>query len=134
MSVDYETAFINAIATAAKDQIDNGSTGSGGYGCFETSADAIVGSIQFAASCGSVAAGVLTFASWTDESNANSGTIEHFSVYDNTGAFESKTGKQFEVSCQIGAGSNVVVVSSLSVDAGDTIQLNSATWTFSASQ
>ena len=134
MTVTYETAFRNAQATACKDSIENGAVGSGGYMCFETSADVILGSIQFDDPCGSVATGALTFSGWTDELDAPAtGTIEHASVYDNSGAFESQTGKQFEVTCQTGAGSNVCVVSSLSIDAGDTITLNSASWTFPSS-
>lgn len=136
MTVTYEAAFANAMCDEALALIDNGAVGSGAYGCFETSADVILASIQFSDPSGTVAANVLT---WSDtplsETDAPaSGTIEHFSVYDNSGAFESQTGKQFEITCQTGAGTNVIVVSSLSVSAGNTVTLSDMTWTFPVSQ
>ena len=132
MSVTYESGFTNGIADAALALIDNGSTGSGSYGCFEASNDDIVASIQFADPCGVVTGDTID---WDvdpelQDTDAAGGTIEHFSVYDNSGAFEAQSGKQFEVSCQTGAGTNVVVVSSLTVGAGDTVTLSSASWQF----
>ena len=54
MTVTYEAAFANAMADAALALIDNGSTGSGAYGMFETSGDAEVASIQFSDPSGTV--------------------------------------------------------------------------------
>ena len=132
MTVTYEAAFANAMAAKALDLIDNGSTGSGAYGCFETSGDVIVASIQFNDPAGVVTGDTLDWdvTPALEDTSAAGGTIEHFSVYDNSGAFEAQTGKQFEVSCQTGAGTNVVVVSSLTVGVGSTVTLGSASWQF----
>ena len=132
MTVTYEAGFANGMADAALALIDNGSTGSGAYGMFETSGDAEVASIQFSAPSGTVTDDTLDWdiTPALEDTSAAGGTIEHFSVYDNSGAFKSQTGKQFEVSCQTGAGTNVVVVSSLTVGVGSTVTLGSASWQF----
>ena len=126
MSVTHETGFRNSMCTAYRDAIDNGSTGSGGKMVFETAADAAIATVQFDSTSGTVLNGVFTLSSTPiDSDSASAGTIEHASVYDNDGPT-----KLFEISCQISAGEDVVVVSSLAVGAGATITLSDYTWTY----
>jgi hypothetical protein len=127
MAVTYENGVRTAIATAVMNDIDNG-TGNGTL-VFETSGDAEVATITFAATCGTVTTGVLTFSGWTNDTSAAGGTIEHASFYDGQGSPE----KLFEVPCNTTGGTNIIQVSSTSVASGETMTLTSLTWTMPAS-
>ena len=135
MTYTNEANHRSAMVAAWIADIDNGAVGSGGYGCWETSGDVIVASVQFDDPCATeTPAGTATISSAPlSDTNAAGGTVEHFSIYDNTGAFESKTGKVLEISCQTGAADNVIQMSTLSVPASATVTLTSLTWTYPSS-
>lgn len=121
-TLTHETAARTALSDAMLAYIDGGVNP--GALVFETSADAEVATITFAGTSGTSTNGVITFSGWTNETNANAGTVEHGSIYrDNAGTpikvLEGNAGTVDES----------FILSSLSIGAGDTVTLSSLVWT-----
>lgn len=122
MSVTYNTTLKNTRMTDVVTSI-----GTGGAGKLELGTAAlgtILSTITFAATCGTVTSGVLTFSSTplTDPSAANTGTAAAADV-------KSGAGVQIITGLTIGTSGTDIVLSSTAIVAGQPVTLTAASIT-----
>lgn len=122
MSVTYNTTLKNTRMTDVVTAIDAGGTGYIEIGT--TGMATVLSTILFAATCGTVSGGVLTFSSLplTDASAANSGTAAAAQVFSG-GATSIISG------LTVGTISTDVILSSTTIVAGQPVTLTAATIT-----
>ena len=125
MSVTYSTALKNTRMTDVVTAIDNGGAGSllfGAVGGFTGSN--LLATITFAATCGTVSGGVLTFSSTplVDASAANTGTATQAEVEDGVGHVVIS-------GLTVGTSASDINLSSTSIVAGQSVTLTSASIT-----
>ena len=123
MALVLETGCRNAIADAVDTYI---ATGSSCELVFETTADSAVAIIVLSAAqpFGAASTGVIEMSGQPiQDTSAIGGTVEHFSIYLDSG----QTTKVLEGTCNVGSGD--IDMSSLSVGAGDTVELTTFTIT-----
>lgn len=125
MAVTYSTAAKNARLDAVIGLIDGGA-GSPNYGYIEigtTGMATVLATIVLANPCGSSAAGVLTFTMpQSDTAADDTGTAAAARIRDSAGT-DVITG------LTVGTGSEDIVLDSVSITAGQTVTLSSATIT-----
>lgn len=124
MAVTHETTLRTAIADLVADQIDAGSTDPNGDLAFLASDDTEVANLAFAnPAFGNAASGVATANAISDDTNAAGGTIAKAELRDLDNAAR--------VFCSVGAtGSGEdIELSSVNVNAGDTVTMSSLTYT-----
>jgi hypothetical protein len=116
MALTLETGLRDDLANQIDDSIN---TGGAGNLKFETSGDVEVATINFQnPAFGAAATGVITLQGTPlEDSNADAGTIEHFSIY------AGSTTKQLEGVVLVAGGD--INITSLVIASGDTIELTS---------
>lgn len=111
----------NLLANAIADALDSGDVQ------FQTSGDVGVATCAFAATAfGAAAAGVVTAAAISDDTNATGGTIEHATL------LQSDTTPLVELTCTATGGGGEITLPSLSIGSGDTVSVSSLSLTQSA--
>lgn len=123
MAVTYSTAAKTARMQAVVDQIDAGS-GAGTLEIGTTGMATVLAVITLADPCGTVSSGVLTFSSFprSDTSADNSGTAA-------AARFKDSAGNVVISGLTVGTSGTDIVLDSVSITAGQTITLNSASIT-----
>lgn len=96
--------------------------GNSGQLTLRTSGGAEIATLPLPTTSGTVSGAVLTFGAFTDDTNANAGTVEHLRL-ETSGASEVY---------RFNATGDGVTLSSTVIGAGDTIQCSSMTYTSSA--
>lgn len=124
--VTLTTAARNAAANAIVDLVDAGTTDANGDLVIMTSADAEVATLAFSAPAfGAAATGVATAGTISDDTNATGGTAAKFKWQDKDNA-EVLQGT-------VGTSGTELIMSSVTVGAGDTVSCSSFTLTMPAS-
>lgn len=124
MAVTHETTLRNEIADLVVDKLDAGTTDANGDLVFVTSADAEVATLGFGSPAfGDAASGVATANAISDDTDATGGAIAKAEMHD-----RDNTARVF---CSVGAtGSGEdIELSSVDVNAGDTVTMSSLTYT-----
>lgn len=126
MPVTYSTATKAARMTAVRDQIDAGS-GPGVLQIGTTGMGTVLAEITLADPCGTVTGAVLTLSGFprSDTSANASGTAAAARVRDSSG-------NDIITGLTVGATGTDVVLDSVSITAGQTVTINSATFTHAA--
>ena len=96
--------------------------GNSGQLTLRTSAGGEIATLPLPTTSGTVSGAVLTFGSFTDDTNANAGTCDHLRIETSGGA---------EV-FRFNATGDGVTLSSTTISAGDTVQCSSLTYTAAA--
>lgn len=126
MAVNYTTAVKNARMTAVRDQIDGGPA-AGVLQIGTAGMAAVLAEFTLDDPCGTVASGVLTFSGFpkSDTSANNTGTAAAARIRDSVGT-DVVTG------LTVGTSGADIVLDSVSITAGQTVTINSATLTHAA--
>lgn len=116
MALTLETGLRNDLANQIDDSVN---TGGAGNLKFETAGDVEVATINFQnPAFGAAVSGVITLLGTPlEDSNADAGTIEHFSIY------AGSTTKQLEGTVLVAGGD--INITSLVIASGDTVELTS---------
>ena len=124
MATTHSTAARNAAADAVVDLVDGGSTDANGDLVIETSGDVEVATLALSnPAFGNAAAGVATANAISDDTNATGGTAAKYQIQDRDNALV------FEGSVTATGGGGDIELSSVSIGAGDTVQMSSFTYT-----
>jgi hypothetical protein len=117
MALTLETGLRDDLANQIDDSINTG--GGTANLKFETAGDVEVATIDFQnPAFGAAAVGVITLQGTPlEDSNADAGTIEHFSIYARSGT------KQLEGTVLVAGGD--INITSLVIASGDTVELTS---------
>lgn len=126
MAVNYTTAVKNARMTAVRDQIDGGPA-AGVLQIGTAGMATVLAEFTLDDPCGTVASGVLTFSGFpkSDTSANNTGTAAAARIRDSVGT-DVVTG------LTVGTSGADIVLDSVSITAGQTVTINSATLTHAA--
>lgn len=126
MTVIYNTATKTARMTAVRDQIDAGAT-AGVLQIGTTGMGTILAEFTLDDPCGTVSGAVLTFTGFpkTDTSANNTGTAAAARIQDSNGV-------SVITGLTVGLSGTDVILSSVSITAGQTVTINSATITHAA--
>ena len=124
MAVTHPTAVRNGIADYVVDLLDVGSTNAAGQIELQTSGDVEVATLAMSnPAFGAAASGIATANSITDDSSATGGTVAKGVLQDR----DEGDVVLFSVTATGGGGD--LELSSVSVGAGDTVQITSLTYT-----
>lgn len=121
MAITHTTTVRNALANLIDDQVNSGTTDANGDLVIMTSGDVEVATLALSnPAFGAASSGTITAASITDDTSATGGTAALFKFQnrDNTEVFRGTVGTS-------GADLNL---SSVSIGAGDTVQVTSFTY------
>lgn len=122
MAVTHPTAVRNALADLVVDKLDLGTGTSSGRLVFQTSGGTAVATLALSnPAAGAASSGTATFSAITSDTNAAGGTIAKAELRDrDAGAI---------ILCAVGTSGSDINMSSLSVSAGDTVQVTSLSYT-----
>lgn len=123
MAVTYSTATKTARMTAVRDQIDGGS-GAGVLQIGTTGMGSVLAEFTLNDPCGTVSSGVLSFSGFpkSDTSANNTGTAAAARIRDSSGT-DIITG------LTVGLSAADIILDSVSITAGQTVTINSASIT-----
>jgi len=122
MAVTHTAATKTAIATAVLGEIDADSPSVGDL-VFLTAADGIVATLPLANPAGTVSGAVLTFTTNIEDTNASAGTIAKARIEDNS------ANVVLEISSVASPSGGDINLSTLVIDAADTVRITSLTYT-----
>lgn len=124
MAITHVTSVRDAITDAVVDLIDGGTTDAQGDVVFMTSGDVTVATLNMSnAAFGASASGTATAAAISDDTNAVGGTIAKFKIQDRDNV------EILRGSVTATSGGGDIELSSVAIDASDTVSLTSLTYT-----
>lgn len=124
MAITHVTSIRNGLANLVVDAIDLGSGDASGDIVIMTSGDVEVATLTFSdPAFGGAATGTATANAISDDTNATGGTAALFSVRDKANA------EIFRGTVTATGGGGDMQLSSVSIGASDTVQINSFTYT-----
>jgi len=128
MALTHSTATRNSLCSAVSSAVDAGTTNSGGQFIFRTSAEAAVATVQLQnPAFGTPASGAMSInGTPLQDTNAAGGTVDHFTVEDRDNT------EVFRGTATVTGGGGDIEMSSLTISAGDTVELSSFTYNASA--